>query len=491
MAGGNIQAIHDWIVEKKGSKNYVDVFLDGLMPSSQSYMENYYNKDDLEDNIFSGDKFLPITQSYMNNYFNKEKIKQFFIHKMKFKNMPSLKYYIDIVTPANKLNYYDGETIDITGISIHKFSKEDDTDLGEVLLTDITFTDKAILSESEGNNCVKIKTYDEDGYLMECSYDIEIEPLILLTYQMYSNTGHMGGEVSCSSFYSNNYAPWYCFDQVLKKTDTGTWATTQLLPQWIQYKFESPRVVRKIITVNKFAGTIRAVKYFTLQGSNDGEEYTNIQVCKINDSSVGYTETNYINNSTAYLYYRLYITTNYSSTGNNSNYGCGFEEIELYGTLEENSSGELPMNSLVPIMTSNTSPSGEASCSNRYNGNYEPFYAFNRQLGGDAQTWATIQALPQWIQYKFEEPKVVKKIVTVNRNERNIRAAKTYILQGSNDGSTYTDIQTCSIQSYAAHYKEVVDIENETAYLYYRLYVTEQYSNTGAGCGFAEIDLYG
>lgn len=640
MAGGNILAIYDWLRDKKVSKDEIQNFFEVMDISYinifKDYMENnFYSKEELEEIESSiNSNFLEIFQNYcQNNLYDMNFTKNVLKEKIQFLNMPSLKYYIDIVTPANKLNYYDGEQTDITGLSVHKFSKEDDTDLGEINLSDINYTpivkskkikldietypysyttaegqqiadhnganrkpikvnnEKSIIIIGEncggtnygGNwfyfisisdtrmgslitcegvapktysfimdgstyyvtiygtnrsyggatqvdnfnnflvikdiyianpsnfnftiyglqylrdylvslldntfNTISIQTYDEDGFLMECSYDVEVEPLILLTYKMTGNALPKG-EVSCSSFYNNNYAPWYCFDQLQGRTDQKTWATTQLLPQWIQYKFETPKIVKKVITINKSADTVRPVKYFTLQGSNDGEEYIDIQHCFIAGSDYGYKEINYINNDTAYLYYRLYITSNYSSSGNDNNYGCGFEEIELYGLAEENPS-EDPIYLLTPAMTSNTTPSGEVSCSSNYNANYLPYYAFNQVLGSNTQTWATIQALPQWIQYKFDTPKVVTKVATTNRNEGNIRAAKTYILQGSNDGSTYVDIQTCSIQSYAAHYQEIVDIENETAYLYYRLYVTEQYSNTGTGCGFAEIGLYG
>ena len=116
---------------------------------------------------------------------------------------------------------------------------------------------------------------------------------------------------------------------------------------------------------------------------------------------------------------------------------------------------------LTPKMISNTEPSGNVvSCSSRYNSNYEPFYAFDRIYGDDKYTWATTEAVPQWIQYKFPFPKIVKKLITVNRNEGNIRAAKTFIFQGSNDGITFDDIAICNITSYAAHYKETFEFPN-------------------------------
>lgn len=145
-----------------------------------------------------------------------------------------------------------------------------------------------------------------------------------------------------------------------------------------------------------------------------------------------------------------------------------------------------------PIMTSNTSPSGYvASCSNRYNSNYEPFYAFNRSHGGDRYTWATTNNLPQWIQIKFPSAVCIRKLITFNRNESNIRAVSTFVFQGSNNGSSWTNIQTCNIASSSAHYKATFDIDNTKKYLYYRLYCTGNFNNsTGTGCGFSDIEMY-
>lgn len=151
----------------------------------------------------------------------------------------------------------------------------------------------------------------------------------------------------------------------------------------------------------------------------------------------------------------------------------------------------IPTKIATPIMTSNNTNGYVASCSNRYNSNYEPFYAFNRNHGGDRYTWATTNSLPQWIQIKFPSAVCIRKLITFNRNESNIRAVSTFVFQGSNNGSSWTNIQTCNIASSAAHYKATFDIDNTTNYLYYRLYCTGNFNNaTGTGCGFSDIEMY-
>lgn len=151
---------------------------------------------------------------------------------------------------------------------------------------------------------------------------------------------------------------------------------------------------------------------------------------------------------------------------------------------------------LIPKMTSNTTPSGVCSASSNAGNNYLPFYAFDKDYGYDPYTWATTQALPQWICYQFPEPKCVRRLVTVNRNEDSVssphnRAVSSFIFQGSNDGTNWTDLEQCTSPSSASHYKNTYDIENEDSYSYYRLYITGNFNNaTGTGCGFAEIEMY-
>ena len=152
----------------------------------------------------------------------------------------------------------------------------------------------------------------------------------------------------------------------------------------------------------------------------------------------------------------------------------------------------VPLTKANQKMTSNSAPSGYAvAASSRYSGYYEPYYAFNGNRGTDRYTWATTNNLPQWIRYQFPQEVCIRRVVTVNRNENNIRAVSSFIFQGSNNNSTWEDIQECYISSSAGHYQATFDIDNTKSYKYYRLYVTGNFDNaTGTGCGFAEIELY-
>lgn len=145
-----------------------------------------------------------------------------------------------------------------------------------------------------------------------------------------------------------------------------------------------------------------------------------------------------------------------------------------------------------PAMTSATTPSGVVSASSEYNGSYAAWYAFCGTPGNDQQTWATSygHTTGEWIQYKFDEGVVIKKIATTNRNEGNPRVIRTFIFQGSDDGETYVDLANCEIESNQGHYRQEFLINNSTAYTYYRLYVTEPWVLNDTTVGLAQLEIY-
>lgn len=210
------------------------------------------------------------------------------------------------------------------------------------------------------------------------------------------------------------------------------------------------------------------------------------QDCYItNENEVGYSGRNNGTSSSSNLTIGYLIPVSHVLNDTITNLKCALYQVI---GIKNNSK----IQKLTPKMTSNNTPSGEVTCSSRYSINYEPFYAFDEIYGNDGQTWATIDSLPQWICYRFPKKVCVTRVSIVNRNEGNIRAVSEFILQGSNNGSTWTDIQTCISTHSSAHYKSTFEINNINEYYYYRLYCTGNFNNaTGTGCGFAEVELYG
>jgi hypothetical protein len=94
----------------------------------------------------------------------------------------------------------------------------------------------------------------------------------------------------------------------------------------------------------------------------------------------------------------------------------------------------------VPTMTSNTAPEGVASASSIYSSFYDAFYAFDKNTD---TYWLAGGNVPQWIQYQFVNPVFVHTItLTGYGGSGNAHNPTSITIQASNDGSTFTDIQT-------------------------------------------------
>ena len=128
---------------------------------------------------------------------------------------------------------------------------------------------------------------------------------------------------------------------------------------------------------------------------------------------------------------------------------------------------------LIPEMTSNTTPSGVASAkSTNTTSGYEAYRAFD---GNGSTRWTSlINTTDQWIQYKFDNPKVVSKI-KILAGATNIQPTykdMSFVLQGSNDGTLFTDLKTGDILAADNLTDKYIFLDNEDSYLYYRLQFT-------------------
>ena len=145
--------------------------------------------------------------------------------------------------------------------------------------------------------------------------------------------------------------------------------------------------------------------------------------------------------------------------------------------------------SVVPIMTSDTTPSGIASASHEHGGVHLAYKVFRQALPAD-EGWMSYGngIAGEWVQYQFSEAQIIKQIMVQHFNSNTGRPVKTFKFQGSNDGTTFTDLATCTMDSSASKYSKYFTIDNNNAYLYYRLYVVEGYDTEGVGIG--RVDMF-
>lgn len=132
---------------------------------------------------------------------------------------------------------------------------------------------------------------------------------------------------------------------------------------------------------------------------------------------------------------------------------------------------------IVPIMTSSTQPSGYVATSSSHLGTSEAWQLFARDsiqpgagwAGGSAANSAGITS--QWIKIKIPAAKVVKRYSIIAGSD-NFHVIN-YELQASNDNSSWFTRHTVTDRTAAdQRVLKEYSINNEVAYLYYRILVT-------------------
>lgn len=136
--------------------------------------------------------------------------------------------------------------------------------------------------------------------------------------------------------------------------------------------------------------------------------------------------------------------------------------------------------SIIPLMTSNSAPSGLVSASSSYSAT-PPWVAFSG-LTSAGNGWITAGVgAPSWLQYQFAAEKKVEKywIIPWSADNYPSRCITAWTLQGSNDGTTWTDLDTQSINyaSLSITDRNIFTLSAPANYQYYRLYITANAGN--------------
>ena len=140
------------------------------------------------------------------------------------------------------------------------------------------------------------------------------------------------------------------------------------------------------------------------------------------------------------------------------------------------------LNVSVPKMTSNTAPSGEASAESSYSKDYDAWKAFDGSLNDG---WgASGDKHDTWIQYKFDTAVKISKASIYDRTSK-AGFKKFYKIQGSNDGTNWTDLASIMVQTEQTW--EDVSFGNNTSYIYYRAYFVASESTHAQGYGSGTI----
>lgn len=150
---------------------------------------------------------------------------------------------------------------------------------------------------------------------------------------------------------------------------------------------------------------------------------------------------------------------------------------------------ESVLNVKVPTMTSNTTPSGQASASNIATSAYDAYKAFDNSVTPSVSSgWVSGKStFPQWIQYKFNSPVSIK---CANIIFNNINTTANIKISASSDNSNFTDLID-NVTVTGSENKQV-NIENDNSYLIYRLAIISQSRSSSGTVGQIDtLQFYG
>lgn len=144
---------------------------------------------------------------------------------------------------------------------------------------------------------------------------------------------------------------------------------------------------------------------------------------------------------------------------------------------------------------SNNSGVWEITASSFLDSNRNAYKAFDEDLNSDRGCWHSQSGMPQWIQWRNTESKVLIKSYFLQN--RSGGAGDFYpvewTLSGSDDGVDWTELDNVVIQDSdtASGSKTLRNLaSNNTAYYYHRITVTKAYNNSYATIGFLQAFNY-
>ncbi|MBJ7935649.1 discoidin domain-containing protein [Bacillus thuringiensis] len=131
---------------------------------------------------------------------------------------------------------------------------------------------------------------------------------------------------------------------------------------------------------------------------------------------------------------------------------------------------------LIPTMTSNTTPYGEAFASNPQGisdtGSRLAYFVFDKKSNS---SWGgnSVGGPPCWVGYKFENKTNINKYSIFVGGSASVAHPQSWIFQGSNDGEVYEDLHIVLNQKFKENEKKEFSFVNNENFLYYRIYCTK------------------
>lgn len=274
-------------------------------------------------------------------------------------------------------------------------------------------------------------------------FSVDMSPASTLVEQLPVMTSDNTslGIAEASSVFDSSYEAWRAFDGEDESESRSRWVSESSpgfsTPQWISYNMRKAQYISHYYILPDYdAATMdQSPKDWQLQGWNGTtwdtlDTRSNIRINQEWDYRGLYFQ---VANPAGYQILRLYIT---------AVNGADMVSIRKFKLLEPKD--------LVPVMTSNSLPSGWASASSIYSSSYKAWRAFdgdNESLtsSGWISQYTTDFSVPQWLSYCFVTPHYITHYYIVPAYAASIRdrTPKDWELQAY-DGSAWVTIDSRS-----------------------------------------------
>lgn len=325
------------------------------------------------------------------------------------------------------------------------------------------------------------------------------------------------GECVANAVYGAHTPAWKAFDG----DDSTYWIpTVSTSPNYIEYDFASPVKVKKVtMKVSQVTGSGGYPDVPSYVQAWDGEEWVSISntiSVTTSSSNIEYT----INNNNVYSKYRIYFD-GAVVYGNNRNFQVNTIRFDGDDVITDNETAmsyigandyaadtlladpvwneaiqnseyfESVDNAKVPVMTSNTTPSGECIGKSYYGSGYEYYKAFDGNTSGAiGSLWEGAISGGNYIGYLFGRDVSIKLIKYISRDAsdgNSNRNVKDFTLQSTADGTTWNDVGSAKQGAKQADNSFVINDTNSG--IGYRMNITTNYGSTWID--ILELQFYG
>lgn len=147
---------------------------------------------------------------------------------------------------------------------------------------------------------------------------------------------------------------------------------------------------------------------------------------------------------------------------------------------------------LIPVMTSNTVPSGIASASSVYSSDFAAWKAFNGSTINNNDAWVSLDNQAEnWLQYEFPEKIIIGKysITGYNLEGHELYNPQSWNLEGYSEVTkTWDVLDSQNNQSFTLNETKEYEINTLKSYKKYRLYITSM--NNMSRVAVSELKIF-